>query len=231
MEPAAQDRILRSGVRSISPAQKPCRRSVGYAVESMSGRERNYRMSALVRDISWLTIQWHASRTEFLQAATRILSCFQPYAAASRLDPNDDWLFQRRYLPFDPRSDRYNALLYMAAVWGVTLNLQMARRTALLHAGVSTSRKVRAFTKSGVSVVKVAAEVPSLPRRRSARRADASQTASVPGVNDLDTTMDEVHNVACSHCGARGSRYRSDLRIKMRDRLPAIAPISCNLGI
>jgi len=43
----------------------------------------------------------------------RLLSCFQPYAYAQQVGADDDWLLEgKQLLPFDPRLDRYNAMLY-----------------------------------------------------------------------------------------------------------------------
>jgi hypothetical protein len=48
---------------------------------------------------------------------TRLLSSFQPYAHARQIGAGDDWLIEgKQLLPFDPRQDRYRAMLYKISV-------------------------------------------------------------------------------------------------------------------
>jgi hypothetical protein len=90
---------------------------VGYAVECMDIQSRTQKCNDLVATLSALPASWHASETEFRRAVNQILSCFQPYAYAHQMGPGDDWLLEgRQFLPFDPRTDRYNAMLYKISV-------------------------------------------------------------------------------------------------------------------
>lgn len=86
---------------------------VGYAVESMDAEARSQKCNALVATLSALPMSWHASETDFRRSVNRLLSCFQPYAYAQQIGADDDWLIEgTQFLPFDPRQDRYNALLF-----------------------------------------------------------------------------------------------------------------------
>jgi hypothetical protein len=86
---------------------------VGYAVESMDAQAKSQRCSELVTTLSALPRSWHASVTDFRRSVNRLLSCFQPYLYAQQMGAADDWLIEgKQFLPFDPRQDRYNALLY-----------------------------------------------------------------------------------------------------------------------
>jgi hypothetical protein len=86
---------------------------VGYAVECMDAQTRTQKCNDLVARLSVLPISWHASEMDFRRAVTQILSIFQPYAYALQLGSVDDWLIEgRQFFPFDPRSDRYKAMLY-----------------------------------------------------------------------------------------------------------------------
>ena len=86
---------------------------VGYAVECMTAQDRTDAHAALNAELSSLQTAWHASVTDFMRATNRILSRLQPYGYAQQIGPADDWLMEKRYvLPFDPKIDRYNAMLY-----------------------------------------------------------------------------------------------------------------------
>jgi hypothetical protein len=86
---------------------------VGYAVECMNSQSRSQKCSELVATLSALPTAWHASELDFWRSVNRLLSCFQPYAYAQQASADDDWLLEgKQFLPFDPRLDRYNAMLY-----------------------------------------------------------------------------------------------------------------------
>jgi hypothetical protein len=86
---------------------------VGYAVECMDAPSRSQKCTELVATLSALPTIWHASESDFRRSVNRLLSCFQPYAYAQHMGAGDDWLLEgKQFLPFDPRQDRYNAMLY-----------------------------------------------------------------------------------------------------------------------
>jgi hypothetical protein len=86
---------------------------VGYAVECMDPQLLNQKCSQLVAALSALPTRWHASELDFMGSGYRILSSFQPYAYVKQTGASDDWLIEgKQFLPFDPRQDRYHAMLY-----------------------------------------------------------------------------------------------------------------------
>lgn len=86
---------------------------VGYAIECMDAQSRMQECINLTARLSSLPTVWHASETDFRREVNRILSCFQPYAYARQIGPSDDWLVEgKQFLPFDPRTDHYNAMLF-----------------------------------------------------------------------------------------------------------------------
>lgn len=90
---------------------------VGYAIECLDSQERTQKCSDLVAQLNAMITDWHASEADFRRSVNRVLSRFQPYAYAQQIRPGDDWLIEGKpFLPFDPQSDRYNALLYMIRV-------------------------------------------------------------------------------------------------------------------
>jgi hypothetical protein len=90
---------------------------VGYAIECMDAQSRSQKCNQLAGVLSALPTAWHASEPDFMRSVNRLLSCFQPYAYAQQLVPSDDWLVEgKQFLPFDPRTDRYSALLYKVSV-------------------------------------------------------------------------------------------------------------------
>jgi hypothetical protein len=85
----------------------------GYAVECMDSQSLSQKCGELVATLSALPTAWHASESDFRRSVNRLLSCFQPYAYAQQAGADDDWLLEgKQFLPFDPRLDRYNAMLY-----------------------------------------------------------------------------------------------------------------------
>jgi hypothetical protein len=86
---------------------------IGFAVECMNDQELDDAYAALIAELTALDITWHTSVTDFRRSVNRILSRLQPYGHARGIQSTDDWLIENRYvLPFDPKTDRYNALLF-----------------------------------------------------------------------------------------------------------------------
>ncbi|MHB1700177.1 MAG: hypothetical protein ACYCSN_08565 [Acidobacteriaceae bacterium] len=87
---------------------------VGYALECMSAEQLAQRCTMLSTELLELGEHWHSSEVAFIEATSRILSTFQPYAYAHRISPNDEWLAKEAsyVLPFDPDKDRYAAMFY-----------------------------------------------------------------------------------------------------------------------
>lgn len=85
---------------------------VGFAVECMSAQQRAEKKAAFIAELSELSDVWHGSVTDFMQAAYRILSLWQPYAHAEQVSGPDDWLSRVKYLPFNPRTARYLAMVF-----------------------------------------------------------------------------------------------------------------------
>jgi hypothetical protein len=65
---------------------------VGYTLECMSAEQRAKRCTMLSTELLELGKHWHPSEVAFIEATSRILSTFQPYAYAHRISPDDEWL-------------------------------------------------------------------------------------------------------------------------------------------
>ena len=87
---------------------------VGYALECMSGAEREGTIQTIGKELLALDQKWYASQTDIITAWNRVLSRLQPYAWASTLSPDgSEWLADNRVCyPFDPQSDKYAVLKY-----------------------------------------------------------------------------------------------------------------------
>lgn len=88
---------------------------VGYAHECMDSSERRAVRNEIVSKLSTLPSCWHHTHSDFISETCRQLSHLQPYEYAEKMTVSDDWLMVGRYfLPFDPKKDRYTALVFRA---------------------------------------------------------------------------------------------------------------------
>jgi len=92
---------------------------VGYAVECMTGQQREDKCAALVAELSSINEAWHVSEADFIGAVNSTLSIFQPYAYGRQVTASDDWLIaqDRYFLPFDPQTNRYHSMLFKMQRW------------------------------------------------------------------------------------------------------------------
>jgi len=98
---------------------------IGYAVECMNAVELSARCSALANELFVINENWHTSAVAFIEASNRILSIFQPYAYASKID-GEDWLRPdgKYMLPFNPQTQRYAAMFFQIRYMIPGLNAQ-----------------------------------------------------------------------------------------------------------
>jgi len=98
---------------------------IGYAVECMSTDELSARCSALANELVVIGENWQTSAVVFIEASSRILSIFQPYAYASKID-GEHWLrTEGKYMfPFDPQIQRYAAMFFQIRYMIPGLNAQ-----------------------------------------------------------------------------------------------------------
>jgi hypothetical protein len=86
---------------------------VGYACECMDAAERQAVKDEIASALTSMANLWHRSHADFISEVSRQLSRLQPYSYSEKVTTSDDWLMERQYfLPFDPKSDRYSAMIY-----------------------------------------------------------------------------------------------------------------------
>jgi hypothetical protein len=87
---------------------------VGYAVECLSHVDLRKAMDDVQRELETVGDVWHASITDIVSSWNRCLSRLQPYAHANEVVSKDKaWLTEsEKYLPFDPRLHKYQALKF-----------------------------------------------------------------------------------------------------------------------
>jgi len=90
---------------------------VGYALECLSAEVRAVYISDTVSKCSFVATAWHATHRALSSECYRQLSLLQPFAYAEKAGTASDWLMHgnENILPFDPRVDRYQAMLYNIA--------------------------------------------------------------------------------------------------------------------
>lgn len=93
----------------------------------MNSDELMARCSALANELFAIDKKWHTSAVAFIEVGSRILSSFQPYAYARKIE-GGDWLRPKgKYmLPFDPQTQRYAVMLFQIRYMVPGLSAQSA---------------------------------------------------------------------------------------------------------